>query len=387
MVGTQRRTLFLTGAPTSSSLKWTEADLSAALQPCYLRTSTYDQAVALTPDKVAPSWRFLPLEQAHLPTGLTQASREDERSQAEGPQANETSFFTTSDLSFVSTDIEGIEDGKSSGSIPDGSAGEILSQFYEHSFAVHNNILSSQIIGIGSVAEGSFNTETEDYSMELTAYDEMSSQEEIVRSRLTSGYLSDLKDVPNAAYLRSITPQTMTVSLVVGIISISQPRTIRTRKSGRIVELVEMLVGDETRAGFGINIWLPCMQEGQSFAQRAEDLRSSTSKLRPQDIVLARNVALSSFRGKVHGQSLQRGMTTLDLLYRNPLDSGDTRGAFPASDLESGALMSPQVLKVKKVKDWVMECIGTNARPPALDKGRLVHTRKEVWQPLPADTQ
>lgn len=222
--------------------------------------------------------------------------------------------------------------------------------------------------------------------MNSPTYSEIGSQEQVVRSKVAASYLSDLRDIPNAAYLRSIIPQTMSVNLVVGIISISQPRTIITRRGGRSVDLVEMLVGDSTRSGFGINIWLPCFQRNNQPVQGEQTLASQVLGLRPQDVVLARTIALSSFNGRVYGSSLRRNMTSLDLLYRNVADADDGRGTYRAQDLEVESIADPQVFKVKKVKDWVMQFVGNDARPPVSNSGLLPRMKKEHLQILPSDT-
>ena len=364
----RRRIIFLTGAPLSSSLSWTEADLSERLR-----------------HEIAPSWRSLPLEQTHLSTGFTQVTKRNSDSTLHHGLADEPSFFTASGASFISSDVNRSQGDVSPGIAADSE--EILSQFYEHSFAVHDDIASSQITSSGSAGDASFNTEADEHSFELPTNGNTNTAEVLVRSRLSTSTLQDVKGMPNAAYLRSITPQTMTVDLVVGIISISPPRTIRIRRSGRMIELVEVLVGDETRAGFNINIWLPCTPESDESVDRAEALRSKTLQIRSQDIVLFRNVALSSFRGMVHGQSLRRGMTTVDLLYRNMIDKEDVRGAFRSRNLERAAQIDPHLLKVKRVKEWVMQFVGTSARPPAPGSKASAHSRSKVLQTLPPDTQ
>lgn len=148
-----------------------------------------------------------------------------------------------------------------------------------------------------------------------------------------------------------------------------------------------MLVGDDTKAGLGINIWLPPSQESNPPALQEVDLRTQTLRLRPQDVILAKTVALSSFRGKVYGQSLRRGMTTLDLLYRNVIDGDDARGAYSADDLKQGAINEAQVRKVKDVEDWVMRFVGANTG--ALPSGRVSKPRvanEQKLQALPDDT-
>ena len=373
MAFNNRNVIFLTGAPHPSALSWGEDVLSKVLLPCF--TIVEYGSTRPTPEILVPSWRSLPLEKVHWPTGLTQPDRQD-RTVPEKSIETDASFITATDPSILSTE----NDHRASQLRASSSdAEDALSGYYEHSFAVHD-IPSSQILGPASAASSlwgnSFESARENDSILPTT---------VAQSRLCSAYLSNLEDIPNATYLRSIMPQTMTVDLVLGIISISQPRTLVTRKGSRTVDLVEMLVGDGTRAGFGITVWLPsrpAQESNKSNVDRSaeDDLRSRTLRLRPQDIILAKNVALSSFRGKVHGQSLRRGMTTFDLLYRNMVDRDDERGAYRSRELDQAN--SPNMCKTKKVKDWVMQFVGTNR----------VNSRVKVlkWNDLsslPLDTQ
>ena len=369
------RVIFLTGAPLSRSLGWTEEELCAPLQRGFIERFHLESTEISPTDDKAPSWRSLPLEKPHLPTGLTQLSREYQSFQDYGSINGETSFLSTASLSFTSTNPHGDPSEHSQLSTSDKE--DISTQYYEHSFLLHDTIPSSQIVSADPLDE-SFTTEPEEFSHAFSNDSSTASQSpprgQLTRSRLTSSHLSDLKDMPNAAYLRSITPQTMTVNLVIGIISISPPRTIKTRKGGRSTDLVEILVGDDTKAGFGINIWLPpSQQESHHAALPGSDLRTQTSQLRPRDIVLANTVALSSFRGKVYGQSLRRGITTLDLLYRNVINGDDARGAYGAAELEQCATTESQVRKVRDVKDWVMQFVG--AGTGALLEGRAGRSR------------
>lgn len=378
MLDVWRKVIFLTGAPLPSSLQWTEEELCAPLQPGFVER----KPVESTADK-APSWRSIPLERPHLPTGLTQTSQEDLDFEDYGLPAGETAFFSPTELSFISDPSECPSEQSQ---VSNSAKEDLYTQYYEQSFAIHENIPSSQIVGAESLDESS-TTEPEDFSTAFSASSPSYPADQLARSRLISSHLSQLKDMPNAAYLQSITPQTMTVNLVVGVISISQPRTITTRKGGRSIELVEMLVGDDSKAGFGINIWLPPSQESNHPALQGGDFRTQTVKLRPQDVILARNVALGSFRGKVYGQSLRRGMTTLDLLYRNVVDGHDAPGAYRAGELERGAVDEPQVRKVRDVKGWVIRFVGGNTG--ALPVGRVSESRLangNQMQALPNDT-
>ena len=342
-------------------------------------------------DDKAPSWRSLPLEKPHLATGLTQMSREHQQFDDYGYSNDETSFLSAAELSFSSTDPNEypIENSR----FPDSDKEDVFTQYYEHSFALHENIPSSQIVGAESL-DDSFTTDPEDFSIALSTSSQSHQPEshQLTRSKLTSSHLTDLKDLPNATYLRSITPQTMTVNLVVGIISIPQPRTIKTRKGGHSIDLIELIVGDDTKSGFGINIWLPFSSHPAQH-QDNNDLRNQTSHLRPQDVILANTIALSSFRGKVYGQSLRKGMTTLDLLYRNVLDGDDARGAFCAADLDQATTITTtseqSIRKLRDVKEWVMHFVGGASlqRPPSNEtriKSRVAEEAK--LQALPDDT-
>lgn len=110
-----------------------------------------------------------------------------------------------------------------------------------------------------------------------------------------------LNTLPNAQFLQNKIPQTLTATLVVGIISISPPRTIIPKRTGRPVELIETLVGDETAAGFAISFWVnPQNDKGE------DALKGELEGLRTGDVVLIQCLALAHFRGKAYGQSIGR---------------------------------------------------------------------------------
>ena len=369
-----RKIIFLTGAPRPSALEWGDDILSDALLPCF--TNPCPDQVGETPEILAPSWRSLPLTRTHWPTGLTQASRPEWTGPGENP-GTETSILNATELTVSSTETNGSGSQAQSSSY---KAEDVTSQYYEHSFAVHD-VPASQILGPASTG-----SPLADDSFESAMGHDPDPGRVLVRFKLCSADLTKLMEMPNAPYLRSITPQTMTVNLVVGIISISRPRTLITRKAQRAVELVEMLVGDDSRAGFGINVWLSsssAYDSGRSNISRSTEdiLRIQTLRLRPQDIILARNIALGTFQGRVYGQSLRRGMTTLDLLSRNALDADDERGAYSARDLKQAN--DPLVCKVKHVKDWVIQFVGSKG---GADAGAKASTAAQLSS-LPLDTQ
>ena len=122
-----------------------------------------------------------------------------------------------------------------------------------------------------------------------------------------------------------------------------------------------MVVGDDTKAGFGVSLWLP------PVTGDFNELRKTAIRLRSRDIILLRNVALSSFRGNVYGQSLRRDRTKLDLLYRNAIDEDDDHGAYSLRDIAKETMNDNQLRKVKKVRDWILMFVGADQRDHAVD--------------------
>jgi hypothetical protein len=374
--------LMFVGAPEASSLDWQESGLLDTFSDAITRFAglnghnggeiTIPITPALTSASIAyPSWRSLPLERQHLTTSLTQSFERHHlfTGLSQTKEMQGASFFVASQInSFIEELSQAPPESHPSSHA---SAEELLSQFYEESYAKHEDVQSSQI------------TPASDVGTSFTS-DELSSDSFDSALRLLgapkdvpiAGHLSNLRDLPNAIYLNSIHPQTMTVNLIVGIISIPEPRAIKTRR-GAAVELLEVLVGDETRSGFGVNFWLASSQSIQG------DMRNILSGLRPRDVVLLRNVALSSFRGKVYGQSLRKEMTKVHLLYRTRVDKSDIRGCYSAADLAMGRPASPQVEKTRRVREWVLKFVGLGAGQQK-GIGRTFEAIKEV---LPPDTQ
>ncbi|KAA6411041.1 MAG: hypothetical protein FRX48_05352 [Lasallia pustulata] len=379
--------IVLAGAPESSTLKWAEEDLTAPVLPCLSRNEVIASESSFYPP--GPVWRSLPMKIEYMLPAPAPAAHEPFWCHGEDPVAssdpNATSFLTTSHKSFTATTSDETECHAPSSEELDE---ETLSQYYDYSYAVHEDVPSSQILSPQESVETSFSTDT-GFST-LLSFDTIASRtDQSVRVVPVSGRLSNLCDIPNAAYLRSITPQTMTVNLIVGVISMPQPRSIKTRRGGRCIELVEMLVGDDTKAGFVFNVWLPSAAAAPGTPDSG-DMRSMIKGLRPQDVVLVRNVALDSFREKVYGQSLRKNTTKVDLLFRNAVDRDDDVGAYGAEQLDGADETEAQMAKTKRVRGWVMKFVGAGVRALPMPDSRtaVVHGRRHVGHDmLPPDTQ
>jgi hypothetical protein len=379
--------IFLAGAPSADSLDWSEEHLVSSLLPAYaVKDGTITQVIERSKQETAalPAWRKLDFRTRDEESRIISSSRQWLSS---GHIAEDT-FSRTTDLSFNDD-----EEDHQTRFMSSTETEEVLSQFYEHSFAIHEDIPSSQIIpeGLASIGAKSSSeahpgsiddslvttsTETSFDSFIQTSpsgYDAM--------SHITlNGPVMNIQDVPTPAFLHRISPQTITAHLVVGIISIESPRRVRTRR-GQDMEIVELLTGDETRAGFGVNFWLsPLAERGPNQPALQSELRTSISRLRRLDVVLIKNVVLGSFRDKVYGQSLRREQTKIEILHRRPLDATERLQAPQLRRFHSDP-PQPWLVKARKVVEWVQHFVG-----PPLD-GLGLGRKEEQEERLPPDTQ
>lgn len=144
------------------------------------------------------------------------------------------------------------------------------------------------------------------------------------------------------------------------------------------MEILDLVVGDETRAGFSISFWLPPVESQNSHTSRHEagELRAALQSLRSGDVVLVRNVALSVWQSAVYGQSLGRRWA---------------RNCTRVERVEDGnreaerALPFGVVAKLARVRDWSEGFIG---RPGVARKTIGKGKRKRIMEEeLPPDSQ
>lgn len=413
-----RLTIVLAGAPEADRLDWSTPGLLQTFQDSIAAFALLPQQ----PDHAPPSstasqdksfldmpvWRSLSLQRTHVPTGFSQ--QHDLNIVSHFPASAD--FLTTTGISF---------EAASQGMSQDDAAGHesrLLDEWYEHSLALHDDLASSQLVprdsqghhGGGGNGDEPSSVGGTDYSksISITTSDEgdtttvLTADDDatiVVRTPLQPGrhrtgasasdHLSDLEDIPPARYLESIQPQTMTVTLIAGIISIAAPRIVQTR-FGTARSLVEVLIGDETKSGFSVTFWLSAAECGGDSGPGSG---GPLAGLRAQDVVLMRNVALNVFRGKVYGGSLPRGMTGVYLLHRGRrLGAGDDGGHYSGADLSKAGrrgarTVHPQLEKTRRVRDWVLKFVG-GGRPSGGDvraTRRSARTRKGKQRAAPRD--
>lgn len=344
----QGKCILLTGAPESDGLDWAENHL---LNVFTIGTST---AVAgrgngspqPTASWQAPVWRSI------------SATPERVASDSTLPQ---TQFFSFS-AEIPDLDIATKQD------------------FLEHSMALLDDLATSQIAPADVDETTLLNTTAFSFATETSV---LSSESHISQPLNTDGPpipanlpLTDIRQIPPASHILSIAPQTITLNILCAVISVSQPRTVTLRRRQSTVEILDLLVGDETRAGFSISFWLPPVDSQEPRVNKGvgEDIRGALESARPGDIVLIQNVALSVWRKAVYGQSLGKRWA---------------RNSTRIERIEDGAVQKEAVLpfgfvgKLGRVRGWRDEFVGRRAPKGPSRQGK----RKFEAEDLPPDTQ
>jgi len=385
------RLIILTGAPETTNLNWGESHLiNNDLLTKVASTGTGLPSLSI-PGTPHPQWRQLP----KAGDGVQEEDKGADTQIEQIEDAGGVQFFTPEDLvSQVQLGSRSFGDEPTDSIASTETASEALTQFYGHSFAVHKDIPPTLLAELdsepASAGRSSFDSDAGTPTSPLSAIRTPFQWPTLPVPQ--TQHLSDLEDIPGATYLRSIEPQTMTVNVIVCILSIAPPRCVTTGARWgreRQSELVELLVGDDTKTGFSITMWLPpdlhvTWKDGATDMPDGSRsmLRRSLRLLRPRDIVLIRNVALSSFRGKIHGQSLRNDITKVDLLFRKKQDRDDVGGSYTVQAVNSARENDPQLMKVKKVRDWMVSFV-----PEPETEVTSSGSRRRGRRRLPPDTQ
>ena len=247
--------------------------------------------------------------------------------------------------------------------------------FLAHSIAVLDDIESSQIAP-GGTAGG--DDEEQTTFLTTTSFSDLSnmssadsalidlgytagrerSLQQVIRS---AGPITSIKSLPSAKHILSLRPQTMTTSIICGVISISPAKTVSVRRGGGYeMDVVEMLVGDDTKAGFSISTWLRTVDDSRQAGKPLvkDDLRADLGRLRTGDVVLIERLALATFRDCVFGQSLNRrgtGIRTRFVILSGQQAEHDLLAPEHGGTSKELAAVSR---KIDRVKDWADQFVG-----------------------------
>lgn len=396
---TKMRTIVLAGAPEAKDLDWDEKALTAAHD---VRRDSMSASPPLTMSQQSqqtqqiPKWRKLEMERLRMRPILPKLDIDQRPTEAE--MAETTEFLDTTELlsqelmqeaasTTTGSDVSNEDSRPSCESYEPES--QALADFYNHSFTIHEAMPSSRISDMMPLTPGTPVYESND---ELFS-ERSNSPSGIIRSssqrRLSQvpkpKQMSDLDQLPNARVIECMGAYKSRINMIVGVISISQPRKVPIRNDpGRKAELVEMVVGDETKSGLCVTMWLPRemrvnWQDGKQEKPegRRSELRRTLKNIRPQDIILLQNVALGTWKGKVQANSLS-DVTKIDVLYRKKVDDEEQISCYSAQNLRMATAKDTQMLKVKKVRDWMADFLG---------EAPVRGGRRKTRGRLPPDTQ
>lgn len=368
--------IIFTGAPETMTLNWDKSNLLTKLQPSVARFCGKEtESISEVVTTLQPSWRLLSCQRHNLTcfspelyveSSVPQGDLHEDTQNGPPVSSSETDSYTRKPTQNSVTPEISITL----------SLEQDLSQFYKESFIRHKDeMLSLSVHKFQPNSPlGSSLNDNDDSSLDSSFGLSLS----LIDNMPISGCLTDIKDIPTATYLDSIYPQTVTCNIIVGIITITEARAIKTRR-GQTVELIEVLVGDETKSGFTINFWL-----NSSSRERSVDFNNSLYKLQAQDIILIQNMALNSFQGKVYGQSLRKELTKVHLLdrYRN-FGSKFGRNNGPVHDPNKNEIQALQIAKVSRVLEWLVRFV----RVEPIITGRHKGIHEFLIEQLPPDTQ
>ena len=354
MMSALKRCIFLAGAPQVEDLNWDEKTLLRRFR--------------------TPITRYL---------GGDTVLGEEATTQATPPSSHAKWRSVSCDQDRTRTDGRGYPPQKTTQFLWFDNEEEIRSQedFLEQSMAILDDMEPADIIPGATLqnADGDETSQLETTFLSTASFTTTSSSTTATRTSSVSippppenpailnqiAPITDLKRIPNADTLARLQPQTLTVNLLVGIIAVSPLRTVRLRRRNAEMDILELTVGDDTRAGFSISFWLVPVE---SQRRPTDDLRQILMGLRTGDVVGVRNVALASFRGGVFGQSLSwrfaRNSTAVSLV------KGDAGG---------GSVLVRD--KIERVREWTRDFVGV-ARSERLRARTTTSTMA-----LPPDTQ
>ena len=318
-----RRIKFFTGAPECGELDWSEEALDSQLLPAFLDSQLLTATLApgeggkhqdvnnSVTSTIPAKWRHISLDGATFYQTPTK------------PTAS-----PVLPLSTLASD-----------------------DFLDHSLALLDDLQSSQLAAHESTLE--------DETSFQTSFASSDSLPVHTPLRLhVPGPITSLSSLPSAAHLTRIRPQTVTVNLIAAVISIAEERTVTLRNGRGTIGIVEAVLGDDTRAGFNLTIWLGTGSE----------LGDTVRGLRRGDIVCVERVALAVYAGVVFGQTLNRKVAGVV-----------TRLTKVEGLIESTS--EAVVGKIQRVREWAGEYVGPER---AVVKGRMASSR-ESW--LPDDSQ
>ncbi|KAJ8115421.1 hypothetical protein OPT61_g2937 [Boeremia exigua] len=216
--------------------------------------------------------------------------------------------------------------------------------YLQHSLVFHNTLLSSQVVqdegADETVSSSSFLTTSFGTTASISSSASLVERDKLNLQVPSAMHVTPLGSIPSAQYLRTIYPQTPTPNLLCALMTKPERREVFVRKGGYKMDLWEIVVGDDTCPSFKVTFWLrPPRGLNNDKGSEQTRLLHILGQLQVGNIVLLRNIALTSFRESVYGQSLStaiaRARTSVDVLAEDGGTSVAHVSGLPASVLEA----------------------------------------------------
>jgi hypothetical protein len=163
--------------------------------------------------------------------------------------------------------------------------------------------------------------------------------------------LTDLEDLPRPKAVAAAPTNSICITSLVAILSISQPRPVTT-KFGRKAQVVTLTVGDPTHAPFRIDVWL----EQYPKAVDEMELRAVVRELRVQDIIVVKNLRLGIWKELVFGTTWKVGSTggsAMWVVHRLRCEGAEERGRWKRRWDETVLAEKKVARTIKWVEDFV----------------------------------
>lgn len=331
------RLKLLNGAPLREHLDFSETTLLDVAK-CYdLNART--QPIQSTEEQAALKWRDVGVKNIRLRTGWSQPYLYGSGLQG----AHDGHSFSIPGIEaspalpeYVTTNFDTTLTLDEDLSIAD--------DYLQQSLVFHDTLLSSQVVqdvaadhtvNSSSFLATSFGTTTSGFSSPSP----VDSQVLVIQvpSAMT---VTSLGNLPSAQHLRSIYPQTPTPNFLCALMTSPERREVFVRKGGYKMDLWEVTVGDDTCSNFKVTFWLRLPPQSNNEQNHVQvQLLHTLERLQVGNVVLLRNIALTSFRDTVYGQSLNtaitRARTSVDVLMKSGGMSVARVGGLPAPVVET----------------------------------------------------
>lgn len=216
--------------------------------------------------------------------------------------------------------------------------------YLQHSLIFYDTLMSSQVVQDvaedNTVTSSSFLTTSFGTTASGTSSHSPMDSHVLVLQVPSAMAVTPLGSLPSAQHLRSIYPQTPTPNFLCALMTTPERREVFVRKGGYKMSLWEITVGDDTRSNFKVTFWLRPPRDFNNEQNHAQvQLLHVLERLQVGEILLLRNIALTSFRDTVYGQSLNtaitRARTSVDVLMKGSGMSVAQVGGLPALVVET----------------------------------------------------